>query len=69
MKVPDGSSRRDVEPAEADVVRAPLDQDCRELLGHHRAEERDILAEQLLLKRDGVRGDDDLLLLFDRGED
>ncbi len=60
---------RHVEPPQADVVRPPLDQDRRELLRHHRAQERDVLVEQLLLERDGVRRDDDLRLRVGGGLD
>ena len=69
LKGPRGSSPRDIKPAQADVVGPPLDQDGRELLGHHGSQERDVLAKQLLLQRDRVRGDDDLLLLLDGGQD
>ena len=60
---------RDVQPPKTDVVGPALDQHGREFLAHHRLEKRDVLVEQLLLKRDRVGRDDDLLLVMDRGQD
>ena len=57
---------RDVEPPQTDVVGPALDQYGREFLPHHRLEKRDVLVEQLLLKRDRVGRDDDLFLVVDR---
>ena len=51
---------RSVHTAEADVVRPALDEHRRELDGHDRIEERDVLADQLFLKSNGVSTDDDL---------
>jgi hypothetical protein len=45
-------------PTHAQVVTASLDQDGRELERNHAVEERQILADQLLLQADRVRGDD-----------
>ena len=57
---------RDVQPPQADVVRPALDQHGGEFQARDRAEERDVLLEQLLLKRDRVGRDDDLFLELDR---
>ena len=46
-------------PAEGDVVAPALDEHGTELDGQHRLQERHILVDDLLLERDGVRGDDD----------
>ncbi len=50
-----------VEPSQADVVGPSLDQDRRELLRHHRPQEREIFLEELLLEADCVGRDDHLL--------
>ncbi len=51
---------------QADVVRPALDQHGGEFQARDRAEERDVLLEQLLLKCDRVGRDDDLFLVLDR---
>ena len=44
------------------VVRPPLDEHRRELVGHHRSQKRKVLIHQLFLQTDGVRAHHDLLL-------
>ena len=56
-----GAGHGHVQPAEADVVGPALDQDGRELLRHHRPQERDVLAGAAAPGGDRVRRDDDLL--------
>ncbi len=48
-----------LQPPQADVVAAPLDQHGRELARNHRVEQWQILRDQLLLQTDRVGGDDD----------
>ena len=45
------------QPPQAHVVAPPFDEHRRELAGHDRGDERNVLGEQLLLERDRVRGD------------
>src|SRR5438128_1535317 len=56
----------------AEVVAASLDEHRGEFVGIQRLDERNILVDQLFLKRDSVRGDDDALFLphreVDRGQ-
>ena len=61
--------KRHIQPPQADVVRPALDQNRRKLLPHDRAQKRDVLADELLLKGDRMRRDDDLRLELDRGLD
>ncbi len=52
----------DLEPAFADVVASPLDQQRREFFGHDALQERNVLADELFLQADRMRGDDDAAL-------
>ena len=47
-----------LQPPQAEVVAAALDQHGGELQRHHAGQERDVLPHQLLLEADGVGGDD-----------
>ena len=47
------------QPPQAEVVAPPLDQHGGELQRDHAVEQRQVLADQLLLQADRVRGDDD----------
>ena len=49
-----------IEPPQAEVVAPALHEHGRELARDHRVEERQVLADELLLQADRVRGDDDL---------
>ncbi len=54
-----------LQTALAEVVVAALDQDGGELIGQDRAKQRDVLVDELFLKRDRMGGDDDPLFVLD----
>ena len=58
VEQPGGAAQGVLQPPQAQVVSPPLDQHGRELQRDHAVQQRDVLADQLLLQADGVRGDD-----------
>ena len=54
------AGERQIEPPQAEIIPPPLHEHGRELARDHRVEERQILADELLLQADRVRRDDDL---------
>ena len=57
----------DAKTAQADVVAASLHQHRPELVRQHRLQERNVLANELFLQANRVRGDDDPEVLVGRG--
>ena len=62
-----GAPLGDAEAAPAEVVAAALDEQRQERFGHDLLQERDVLADELLLQADRVRGDDDPAFLVGAG--